>query len=143
MKISQGIIAFLMGCFTYSMIEIIYRGETHWTMTLTGGAALCVLYIINSRRRMTLLKSCFTGAAVITAMELLVGIAVNMTMHWNVWDYSAVPMNFKGQICLPFTAAWFMLCIPARWVCSGIKRHFSDSLAVKNSSNITNSIPHN
>lgn len=132
MKLSQGIIAFLIGYFTYSMIEILYRGETHWTMALTGGAAMSVLYAINSGRTMTLLKSCFIGAIAITSIELLVGITVNIIMGWNVWDYSAVPMNFMGQICLPFSAAWFLLCIPARWVCIGISRKFrSNDIAPK------------
>ena len=30
-------------------------------------------------------------------------------MHLNVWDYSHVPMNFMGQICVPFTLLWFPL----------------------------------
>lgn len=28
---------------------------------------------------------------------------------WNVWDYSNMPFNLLGQICLPFTVIWFFL----------------------------------
>lgn len=126
MKLSQGIFAFLMGYFIYSLIEIINRGYTHWTMALTGGAVLAILYYINSRRTMTLIKSCFIGSVVITAIEFAVGVFDNIIMKWNVWDYSDVPLNLLGQICLPFSAAWFLLCIPAYYVCRAIRSRFED-----------------
>lgn len=124
MKLSQGIFTFLMGYFIYSLIEIINRGYTHWTMALTGGTVLTILYFLNSRRTMTLIKSCFIGSVVITAIEFAVGIFANIIMDWNVWDYSDVPMNILGQICLPFTALWFLLCIPAYFICHAIRRRF-------------------
>lgn len=124
MKLSQGIFAFLMGYFIYSLIEILNRGYTHWTMALTGGAVLAILYFINSRRTMTLIKSCFIGSVIITAIEFAVGVFDNIIMDWNVWDYSDVPFNLLGQICLPFSAAWFLLCIPAYYVCRAIRRRF-------------------
>ena len=124
MKLSQGLFAFLMGYFIYSMIEILNRGYTHWTMALTGGAVLAILYSINSRSTMTLIKSCFTGAIIITAIEFTVGVLVNLVMGWNVWDYSGVPLNLLGQICLPFSAVWFLLCIPAYYLCTAIRRRF-------------------
>ena len=125
MKFSQGIFAFLMGYFIYSMIEIINRGYTHWTMALTGGAVLTILYAINCRRTMTLIKSCFIGTIIITSIEFSVGIFVNIIMDWQVWDYSTVPFNVMGQICLPFSAAWFFLCIPAYYLCSAIRMRFN------------------
>lgn len=106
------------------MIEIINRGYTHWTMGITGGFVLMILYAINSNLKMTLIKSCFIGALFITATEFTVGILVNRIFQWNVWDYSEVPMNLMGQICLPFTFAWFILCIPAYFLC----RFIHDSL---------------
>lgn len=124
MKLSQGLFAFIMGYFIYSMIEILNRGYTHWTMALTGGAVLTILYAVNSRRTMTLIKSCFIGAFIITAIEFTVGIIVNVIMGWNVWDYSSVPFNVLGQICLPFFGAWFLLCIPAYYLCLGIRNQF-------------------
>ncbi len=127
MKLSQGLFAFMMGYFLYSMIEIVNRGYTHWTMALTGGTVLAILYAINSRRSMTLLKSCFIGAVVITAIEFAVGIFANIIMGWQVWDYTDVPLNILGQICLPFTGIWFLLCIPAYYLCREIRRRLSPS----------------
>lgn len=124
MKLSQGLFAFLMGYFIYSLIEILNRGYTHWTMALTGGAVLAILYSLNRRRTMTLIRSCFIGAVIITAIEFTVGVFVNIVMGWNVWDYSSVPLNVLGQICLPYSGIWFLLCIPAYYLCSAIRHRF-------------------
>lgn len=125
MKISERLYAFLMGYFIYSLIEIINRGYTHWTMSLTGGLVLMILYTVNSRSTMTLIKSCFIGSLTITGIELTVGIFDNLIMHWNVWDYSSMPLNFLGQICLLFSFYWFLLCIPAYFLCRVIRRRFA------------------
>ncbi len=124
MKFSQHLFAFLMGYFIYSLIEITVRGYTHWTMALTGGAVLSIMYAVNSNTAMTLIKSCFIGSAIITLLELTVGIFDNIIMGWNVWDYSEMPLNFMGQICLPFSVIWFLLCIPAYYFCRTIRQKF-------------------
>lgn len=123
MKTAERSISFLMGFFIYSLIEILNRGYTHWTMALTGGMVLMTLYEINRKSAMTLVKSCFIGAFFITSTEFSVGIVVNKIFQWNVWDYSEVPLNVMGQICLPFTCLWFMLCIPAYFLCKFIHKN--------------------
>lgn len=113
-----------MGFFLYSLVEIVGRGYTHWTMALTGGMILAMLYAVNSRSSVTLLRSCFLGAVMTTAVELAVGIYDNIIMHWRVWDYSDMPLNLFGQICLPFSCFWFILCIPARYICGVMRQQF-------------------
>ncbi len=124
MKFAQHFFAFLMGYFIYSLVEIINRGYTHWTMSLTGGIIMMILYSLNSRRTMTLIKSCFAGSVIITAVEFAVGVFDNIIMHWNVWDYSDMPFNLLGQICLLFSCYWFLLCIPAYYLCRLIRNRF-------------------
>ena len=127
MKFSQYKFAFLMGYFMYSLIEILNRGYTHWTMSLTGGAILAILYAINSHHAMTLIRSCFIGAVIITAVEFAVGVFDNLIMDWHVWDYSDMPLNVLGQICPHFTVYWFLLCIPAYYLCMFIRRKFTQN----------------
>ncbi|MCM1007123.1 MAG: putative ABC transporter permease [Ruminococcus flavefaciens] len=127
MKLSQYTFAFLMGYFIYSLIEIINRGYTHWTMALTGGLVLTILYAVNSRRTMTLIKSCFIGAVIITSIEFTVGVFDNIIMRWNVWDYSDMPFNILGQICPHFSLYWFLLCIPSYYLCMLIRKKFSEA----------------
>ena len=126
MKISQYLIAFFMGYFLYCLFEIDTRGYTHWTMALTGGFAMTVLYAINGREGMTLPKSCFLGAVIITAMEFTVGVFDNIIMRWDVWDYLDMPFNQLGQICIPFSLAWTLMCIPAYFLCRIIRKRFFD-----------------
>lgn len=125
MKYSQYFFTFLMGYFLYGFVEVAGRGYTHWTMCLTGGIVLTVLYIINSSRTVTLIKSCIIGAVLITCIEFAVGIFDNIIMGWEVWDYSDRPFNLLGQICPLFSMLWGVLCIPAFFLCRQIRRKFS------------------
>lgn len=124
MKFTQYIFTFLMGFFLYAFVEVSGRGYTHWTMCLTGGLVLMIIYIISSRPAMTLIRCCFVGAVIITAIEFAVGIFDNIIMGWQVWDYSDQPFNIMGQICPLFTILWGILCIPAFYLSRYIRRRF-------------------
>ncbi|MDD6269573.1 MAG: hypothetical protein PUA84_05925 [Oscillospiraceae bacterium] len=114
---------FLSGSFIYSLIEIIFRGHTHWSMTVLGGISGAVLYLIDLGRETLALKA-FAGAMMITALEMVTGVIDNIIMKWSVWDYSRVPFNILGQICLPFSVLWFFLCFPALLFCRFVRRRF-------------------
>lgn len=53
---------------------------------------------------------CGTG---ITAAELIAGLVLNMWLKLGIWDYSGLPLNLAGQICVPFWLLWCVLSIPA------------------------------
>ena len=40
------LLVFLLGGTAYGMMEILFRGYTHWTMVLTGGACILTLYLL-------------------------------------------------------------------------------------------------
>ncbi|MBQ8011703.1 MAG: hypothetical protein IJ265_09125, partial [Oscillospiraceae bacterium] len=105
-------------------IEITARGYTHWTMALTGGVILTLLYQLftGAPERLPVPVQYLLGAVIITSAELLVGLLVNVRMQWDVWDYSDLPLNFRGQICLLYSTFWFFLCIPARIICLKLDR---------------------
>lgn len=124
MKLTQYIFTFFMGYFLYAFVEVAGRGYTHWTMCLTGGLALTLIYIISSRPAMNLIKCCISGAFMITAIEFAVGVFDNIIMDWKVWDYSDRPLNLLGQICPMFSVLWGILCIPAFYLCRLIRRKF-------------------
>lgn len=105
-------IIFAIGFVGYGIIEILFRGYTHWSMLLTGGACLLTFYYLNLQYKNTpLVLRAMGGAIVITIYELSVGVIVNLLFHFNVWSYSALPLNFLGQICPLFTFLWFLLCL--------------------------------
>ncbi|MBQ3150558.1 MAG: hypothetical protein IJB86_04865 [Clostridia bacterium] len=117
-EIKEYIIVFLLGGIIYSFIEIIYRGRTHWSMTLTGGTVLVILYVLSEKMQPTdIVVRCLVGCIIITAIEFSVGYIVNIRLKLNVWDYSSQPYNLMGQVCPAFSAVWFLLCIPADLFC--------------------------
>lgn len=113
---------FAVGSVGYSAIELIWRGRTHWTMALTGGACLSGLYALAQKEQQPLWIYCLKGAGMITGAELAVGLVVNRRLKWGVWDYSAVPLNLLGQICPLYSALWYLLCRPGNTICRRLKQ---------------------
>lgn len=46
----------------------------------------------------------------VTTMEFITGIIVNKWFALHVWDYSCMPFQLFGQICLPFVILFACLC---------------------------------
>lgn len=100
-----------VGWVVYSLIEVAYRGSTHWSMGLVAFIAFLIIGSLNEfyTWEMSFLKQCVIGSIVITTLEFICGYIVNIWLGWNVWDYSNVPFNILGQICLPFSLIWMLL----------------------------------
>ena len=96
----------------YGLLEIIWRGRTHWSMLCAGG--LCFVFfgkIEEKLKHLNLIIKAVIGSAVITLIELIFGIIFNILLKKNVWDYSKMPLNFLGQICLLYSFFWSVLSI--------------------------------
>lgn len=105
---------FIIGALCYGLIEIMWRGSTHWTMLLTGGACMLLLHWVNQRHyELDLWSKCGLGCLCITAVEFAVGWLVNIKLNMMVWDYSDKFLNIMGQVCPEYTAYWYFLSIPA------------------------------
>ena len=82
--INKYLFLFLIGGLIYVSIELIYRGHSHWTMGVLGGVSF-----------------------------ISIGLILNIWLHLGIWDYSHMPLNVLGQICLPFTLIWCILSLVA------------------------------
>ena len=125
LKLRESLFCFVFGGISYGLLEMVFRGYTHWSMVLTGGAVLVLLNMINQSKHINIFYRCLLGAVVITSLELAVGLIVNVRLGWGVWDYSDKPFNLMGQICLHFFGCWFLLSIPAYKICDLISRKIS------------------
>lgn len=114
---------FCGGGFLYASLELLYRGRTHWTMLFAGGLCAVLLYLIAVKSHEHLWKKWLMGAAVITTVEFVTGIVVNIILGWRVWSYSTAWANLFGQICLVFSLLWLALSIPGIWLMGLIGRH--------------------
>lgn len=101
-------ILFIFGAVIYYLIELLFRGYSHWTMALCGGICFVLIGLINEilPEKTPLWTQMLIGGGIITAVEFITGYIVNIRLGWNIWDYSDIPFNICGQICLPFTLLW-------------------------------------
>lgn len=104
----------VIGGVTYMGIETLWRGYTHWSMGVLGGVCFVLIGLLDEiQDHPPLVLQMLEGAALVTALELITGLIVNRWLGWGVWDYSDMPLNLWGQVCLPFAAAWFVLSAAA------------------------------
>ena len=105
------VVLFVMGGLVYMSLEILWRGYTHWTMGVLGGICFICLGLINEilSWETPLILQMLIGSTIITILEFITGCIVNLWLGWNVWDYSNLPLNLLGQICLPFSILWYFI----------------------------------
>ena len=101
---------FIIGGIGYGLIEIWWRGYTHWSMLLAGGICFALFSVISEKLYyLPLIVKGVLAAVAVTAVELVFGIVFNIILKMHVWDYSGMSYNFKGQICLAFSFFWAIL----------------------------------
>ena len=111
----KALILSLMGGDLYCMVELIWRGHTHWTMAILGGICFVICGGVNEYLswETPLLLQCLICAILITAAELAAGMVLNVRMGLAIWDYSELPFQYQGQICLGYSCLWYLLSLAA------------------------------
>lgn len=114
-KLYKHTVLALIGGAVYIGIELLWRGYSHWTMFILGGLLFLLIGGINEffTWSMALTSQGIIGAVCVTAAELAAGFVVNLWFSWDVWDYTDMPLNLWGQICLPYALLWLPLSIIA------------------------------
>lgn len=112
---AKAVILALIGGSIYVFIELAWRGYSHISMFILGGVCFVIIGLINELFPwdLGLLWQSIIGAFVVTICEFVTGLIVNVWLGLGVWDYSGLPFNIMGQICLPFFFAWIALSIVA------------------------------
>lgn len=109
-------ILFVFGGLAYFGLEVLFRGHSHWTMFVLGGFLFLILGELNEgllEWDTPLIWQGVLGSAIVTGAELVTGMILNVWLGLGVWDYSGMPFNYKGQICLPFGILWIFVSIAA------------------------------
>ena len=113
----------LCGGVGYYGIETLFRGYSHWSMAICGALCFLGIYRINERLLfLPLLVRGLLSACLITAVELAAGCILNLWLGLGIWNYTEVPLNLWGQICLPFFVLWFLLSLGAAGLCRLIRK---------------------
>ena len=101
---------FAVGSVGYGVIEMLWRGYTHWSMLLAGGVCFTAFSKIASCIR-PLWQKALIAAGVITSVEFVFGMVFNRLLKQNIWDYSKMRGNVLGQICPLYSALWLLLSV--------------------------------
>ena len=108
MKYAREAVLFTAGGSAYVVLELLWRRRSHVSMFAAGGTCFLLLGKLD-KLPLSLPVRSVAGAGVITAVELGTGLLVNR--DYRVWDYRALPGNWKGQICPAFSALWMPLSL--------------------------------
>lgn len=130
------VILFICGFCMYISIEVCFRsilncGGNGYSNPICGIiGAICFLLFdkINDciSWHMDLILQGVIGSFVVTTLELIVGLLDKWLLHYGMWDYSAMPLNFMGVICIPFSIVWIGMAIVAILVADAINYYCFD-----------------
>ena len=103
----------IIGGAVYVLLEMLWRGFSHWTMFLLGAVCFILIGLVNEvfEWDTPLLLQMLRGCAIITALEFVTGCIVNLWLGWDVWDYSQYKFNILGQISLHSSVGWYFLSL--------------------------------
>lgn len=81
---------------------------------IAGGICFIVFSKIDENLKgVPMLYKCILGSAFVTSIELVFGVVFNIILQQQIWDYSRVPLNLLGQVCLLYSVLWGFLCLAA------------------------------
>lgn len=124
-QISKCFVLFLIMGSIYYYLEILYDGSSHYSMFIVAGVCGVFGDLINEiKPDMKVIKQCFLITSLILFLEYITGYFLNIRMGLNIWDYSSLPLNLNGQICLSFGLIWFFLFSPLIIWLGDAVRHF-------------------
>lgn len=114
-------VLFYLGGTAYMGLEVAFRGWSHGSMFLAGGTCFLLLgKLQRAEPRLPLAVRMVLGTVTITAVELAAGLLFNR--RYQVWDYRGQPLNFHGQICLPFSLLWMPVSLAAMLLYDRVER---------------------
>lgn len=115
-NLKRFVVLFIAGGTTYVALELLYRKKSHISMFVDGGICLYLIDLLCNRikrvKKIGVFVRGLLGGTVITGIEFLTGLVVNKKLKLKVWDYSRLPLNVKGQICVGYGALWAALSLP-------------------------------
>ena len=107
---TKNIIIFIIFGISYYLLEILWRGYSHWTMIIVGGLCGLLIGLINEiTPKINTVLQMLLGSVIVTIIEFVTGYIINIKLDLNIWDYSNLKFNILGQVSLLFSILWFFL----------------------------------
>lgn len=124
-RVSEIVFLIAAGGSIYYLIEIWFRGFSHWTMFVLGGVTLTFCSFQGEVMHWSepMWIQIIRAVLFLTSLEFVTGIICNKWLKIGIWDYRDQPFQLCGQICLPFVVMFSgLLCLRScleEW-CSGV-----------------------
>jgi uncharacterized membrane protein len=126
-KIGRLMILWLCLGMIYLTIEGLWRGWTNIVMLPIGGFCGIAIGAVNQSPRFykcKMLWQCLIGALIVLLVEFISGCVLNLWLGLGIWDYTGMPGNILGQICVQYGILWFLLIPFAVWIEDYIRHVF-------------------
>lgn len=117
----QWLLFFYIYCFFGWCFESMYvslrkhrfvnRGFLHSPLLPIYGSGAVVMLLVTLRIRSYAVLMFFAGMIGATALELVVGLAMEAIFEVKYWDYSNQKFNYKGVICLSSSLCWGLFTV--------------------------------
>ena len=115
MKKFIGKLGLFLSCgFIYCMIEILFRGWSHWSMFVLAG--FLGVFCVDSVNNVLSFDCDYIVQILISTILCIIGegisgIILNVWLQLNVWDYSKMAFGtfFFGQCNVIFCVAWALI----------------------------------
>lgn len=117
---------FWFGGSTYVTFEVFFRGYSHWTMFLLSGILFLYIDTLNEIWDWNIVTQTLCGTLSVVVAEFSAGCILNLWLGLNIWNYSDIPFNLMGQICLPFVLVWVPIVLIAIVLSDVIRWKFFD-----------------
>ena len=73
------------------------------------GVGIVVQFLTPYKENLVLLY--IASVVMVTALEWVTGFILEKIFHNKWWDYSSMPLNLNGYVCLLFSLVWGMACV--------------------------------
>lgn len=117
-KVSEYLFLWALGGTVYYSLEMVFRGFSHWTMFVLGG--ICLVFFTVQGQMLhwedPMWRQILRCTVFVVSAEFITGIIVNKWFQLAIWDYSTMPLQLFGQICLPFAILFSGLCAVGIWL---------------------------
>lgn len=110
MKLWKNAVLFYIGGMVYVLLELLWRRWSHGSMFLVGGCCFLLIGMLSQMQpEMPGVMQAVLGACMVTAVELVSGLIINRVLDLGVWDYSGLPYNLWGQVCMSYFFLWILV----------------------------------
>ena len=98
-------------------LKFVNRGFLHGPLIPIYGCAATLILFATLPVKSNLIAVYVFGMLAATCMELVTGTTMEAVFHVKYWDYSHIPLNYKGHICFFVSLFWgFFSVIMIRYI---------------------------